>query len=123
MSAFWHTHTHHQGIFHRQGVEDSRAAASCHGPISQRQLLQSLGIEARLQALLQKASPAEADMLQIGYMRLIGSGAPKTSPLASADGASGDAGVDSDAPEGMGLTYQAMAITSSDAPTPVAFEA
>ena len=112
-------------MFHRQGVEDSKAAASCHGPISQRQLLQSLGIEARLQALLQKASPAEADMLQTGYMRLIGGGAPKSSPLASPDGASGDAGTDGgglDEPEGMGLTYQAMAITGSDAPTPVAFE-
>lgn len=109
-------------------MEDSKAAASCHGPISQRQLLQSLGIEARLEALLQNATPAEADMLQTGYMRLLGGGKPSKSSLQGGEASAGQAqegqaAGDPDIPEGMGLTYQAMAITSSNAPVPVAFEA
>lgn len=104
----------------RQGVVDTKAAAVCHGPISQRQLLQSLGIEPRLQALLQNASPAEADMLQAGYLRLVGGGASASAAVQGLEKQKSE-GVDSQ--EGMGLTYQAMAITAQDAPVPVAFEA
>ena len=105
----------------RQGVGESQAAATCHGPISQRQLLQGLGIEARLQALLKTADTEEADMLQTGYLRLVGGGASAT---ASVQGDGRQKGQQQDAQpvqEGMGLTYQAMAITSEDAPVPVAF--
>ena len=107
----------------RQGVGESQAAATCHGPISQRQLLQGLGIEARLQALLKTAVADEADMLQTGYLRLVGGGA---SAIASVQGDGRQKGQQQDqnaqpAQEGMGLTYQAMAITSEDAPVPVAF--
>lgn len=114
----------------RQGVEDSQAAASCHGPISQRQLLQSLGIEARLEALLQNATPAEADMLQTGYMRLVGGGKPSPPAGTILHGveaaqkqSEGQEDSEADTPDGMGLTYQALAITSSTAATPVAFDA
>ena len=90
-----------------------------------RQLLQGLGIEARLQALLKSAVADEADMLQTGYLRLIGGGASATASV-QGDGRqkreqqhNGDA---KPAQQGMGLTYKAMAITSMDASVPVAFE-
>ena len=110
---------------HRQGVADSQAPATCHGPISQRQLLQSLGVEARLQSLLQHADAEQADMLQTGYLRLIGGGASAT---ASVQGGGTQKGQEAQeegakpAEEGMGLTYQAMAVTAEGAPVPVAFE-
>ena len=107
----------------RQGVGESQAAATCHGLISQRQLLQSLGIEARLQALLKSADADQADMLQTGYLRLVGGGASATAS-AQGDGRQKGEHQDQDAQpaqEGMGLTYQAMAITSEDATVPVAF--
>ncbi|DBA72425.1 TPA: hypothetical protein ACH3X2_010456 [Trebouxia sp. C0005] len=107
----------------RQGVRESQAAATCHGPISQRQLLQGLGIEARLQALLKTADADQADMLQTGYLRLVGGGASATASV-QGDGRQKGEQQDQDAQpvqEGMGLTYQAMAITSEDAPVPVAF--
>ena len=104
-------------------MADSQAAASCHGPVSQRQLLQSLGVEHRLQALLENASPAESDMLQTGYLRLIGGGASAAASVQGAETQKAEAHTGTDSQEGMGLTYQAMAITAQDAPVPVAFEA
>lgn len=78
---------------------------------------------------MQHASPAEADMLQTGYMRLVGEGKASATANSSVHGvktgtqqADRQADSDTDVTDGMGLTYQAMAITSSDAPTPVAFE-
>ena len=106
-------------------MSDSQAAATCHGPVSQRQLLQGLGIEARLQALLKTADADQAEMLQTGYLRLVGGGASATASLQGGGKQKGEQQQDADAKpeqEGMGLTYQAMAITAEDAPTPVAFE-
>lgn len=108
----------------RQGVADSQTSATCHGPISQRQLLQGLGIEARLQALLKSADADEADMLQAGYLRLVGGGASATASVQGDGRQKGEQQRNEDAKptqEGMGLTYKAMAITSVDAPVPVAF--
>ena len=108
---------------HRQGVADSNAPATCHGPISQRQLLQSLGIEARLQSLLQHADADTADMLQTGYLRLIGGGASATaSGVGRQKGEKAQEEQTQTEEEGMGLTYQAMAITAADASVPVGFE-
>ena len=110
---------------HRQGVADSEAPATCHGPISQRQLLQSLGIEARLQSLLQHADANQADMLQTGYLRLIGDGASATASVQGVDRQKGEQAEEKGTQpeeEGMGLTYQAMAITAADASVPVGFE-
>lgn len=111
-------------------MEDSKAAVGCYGPISQRQLLQSVGIKARLDALLQNATPAEAHMLQTGYARLVGGGksSPPTGTALHGVGAAqkqpeGQKNSNTDTPDGMGLTYQAMAITSSTAATPVGFDA
>lgn len=109
----------------RQGVQDSQAAATCHGPISQRQLLQGLGIEARLQALLKTADADQADMLQTGYLRLVGGGVSSAASVQGAGMQKGEQQQNQDEQpeqEGMGLTYQAMAITAADAPIPVAFE-
>ncbi|KAK9807683.1 hypothetical protein WJX72_005978 [[Myrmecia] bisecta] len=88
----------------RSAAEGRGAEVACHGLITQAQFLQSLGIQARLESLLQRASPPEAEMLQQGYMRLVG-GKGRT----SAD------------EEGMGESYKALAITCRDADIPVAF--
>ena len=111
-------------VCRRQGVADSRAGATCHGPISQRQLLQSLGIEARLQSLLQHADADQADMLQTGYLRLIGGGASATASVQGAGKQKAEKAQEGTQPaeEGMGLTYQAMVVTAQDAPVPVAFD-
>ncbi len=62
-------------------------------------------------------------MLQTGYLRLVGGGASATASVLG-DGRQKGQQQDQNAQpaqEGMGLTYQAMAITSEDAPVPVAF--
>ena len=108
----------------RQGVAESQAAATCHGPISQRQLLQGLGIEARLQALLETAGADQADMLQTGYLRLVGGGASAQASIQGAGRQKGDQQPEqheAPAQEGMGLTYQAMAITAVNAEPPIPF--
>lgn len=71
-----------------------------HGPVSQAHLLLSLGIQARAQALAGAArSEAQARAVAAAYERLVGEGQ-----------------------EGMGRTYQAMAITQRGLPAPVGFE-
>jgi NADH dehydrogenase [ubiquinone] 1 alpha subcomplex assembly factor 7 len=84
----------------RQAAEDSGAAAKVHGPVSQAHLLHSLGITARLEQLKQAGTPGQAQALQQQYERLVGEGA-----------------------EGMGTTYQAMAIVQAGLPAPPAFDA
>ena len=105
-------------------MAESQVNATCHGPISQRQLLQGLGIESRLQALLQNADPDQADMLQTGYLRLVGGGASARASVQGSGRQKGDQqreqGAET-AQEGMGETYQAMAVTAADAPPPVPF--
>ena len=105
-------------------MADSQADATCYGPISQRQLLQGLGIESRLQALLQNADPDQADMLQTGYLRLVGGGASAHASVQGTGRQKGDQPQEQDdetTQEGMGMTYQAMAITQAAAPSPVPF--
>eukprot|EP00976_Prorocentrum_cordatum_P069539 1179580-Prorocentrum_minimum.AAC.3 len=81
-----------------------------HGPVSQAQLLHSLGITTRLQALMAKAgSEEEAASLLEGYERLVGAG-QKTDETGRTV-------------HGMGEIYQAFAITSRDIGVPPAFEA
>lgn len=112
-------------LCHRQGVAESQAPATCHGPISQRQLLHSLGIQARLQALLQHADAQQADMLETGYLRLIGGSASATASVQEGSVQKGKKAQEEGAQpaeEGMGLTYQAMAVTPDDLPVPVAFD-
>jgi hypothetical protein len=55
----------------RQGVEEAAEGAVCHGPISQAQFLEGLGIRERLAALLENASEDEGQQLISGYERLV----------------------------------------------------
>lgn len=48
-------------------VEESGAAADCLGPIPQAHFLLGLGIEARLEALVQRATPEQAEALRAGF--------------------------------------------------------
>ena len=43
--------------------------AACHGPVPQAHFLHSLGIAARLEALMRVAAPADAAALRAGYER------------------------------------------------------
>eukprot|EP00216_Chloropicon_sp_CCMP2111_P003651 CAMPEP_0198243122 /NCGR_PEP_ID=MMETSP1446-20131203/24740_1 /TAXON_ID=1461542 ORGANISM="Unidentified sp, Strain CCMP2111" /NCGR_SAMPLE_ID=MMETSP1446 /ASSEMBLY_ACC=CAM_ASM_001112 /LENGTH=488 /DNA_ID=CAMNT_0043926851 /DNA_START=92 /DNA_END=1558 /DNA_ORIENTATION=+ len=85
-----------------------------HGPVSQAHFLHSLGIGHRLQALLSKASPEQAQDLILGYKRLTsGEDDEDTAAL-------GDHGI-----AGMGKAYKALAMTSwstEEQSPPVGFE-
>ena len=99
-------------------MQESAPEAMCHGPITQQQLLQSLGIEVRLQALLEVAETEEqADSLIKGYQRLVAG----TRQQSQADAAKQQERLP-DEIEGMGTSYQAMVIAGSGKATPVAFE-
>ncbi|KAL4437198.1 hypothetical protein ABPG75_004337 [Micractinium tetrahymenae] len=78
----------------RSTVEESGAAADCLGPIPQAHFLLGLGIEARLEALMQRATPEQAEALQAGFRRLVGGSEPGAALAA----------------EGMGTSYQAFCI-------------
>lgn len=67
------------------------------GPISQRQLLCGLGIEARVSRLMQKASPAQQVALSQGVSRLIN-------------------------PSEMGTLFKVIAVTDAASPPPPGFE-
>ncbi|KAF9314797.1 NADH dehydrogenase [ubiquinone] complex I, assembly factor 7 [Podila horticola] len=69
----------------------------CHGSVTQAHLLHSLGIGARLDMLLAKASAARREGLISSYHRLVD-------------------------PKEMGNVYRVMAMTPLGSPTPVAFE-
>ena len=99
-------------------MQEGAPGAVCHGPITQQQLLQSLGIEVRLQALLEVAETEEqADSLIKGYQRLVAG----TRRQSQADASTQQEHLPDDI-EGMGTSYQAMVIAGSGKPTPVAFD-
>jgi len=75
------------------------APVAVHGPVEQGLLLRRLGIDARLASLLRSATPKQAEALRIGHARLTGGGGG-----------------------GMGRSYLALAIASSNLGTPVGFE-
>jgi NADH dehydrogenase [ubiquinone] 1 alpha subcomplex assembly factor 7 len=79
----------------QQAAEEGDKGVQCHGPVSQRVFLESLGIHTRLEQLIRRASgpdSEEARGLRAGVARLIGSGA---------DG-------------GMGDSYKVFSITGQD---------
>lgn len=87
----------------RQAVEASNADASVHGPITQGQFLMAMGMEHRLDMLLQsKRTPEECASLEDGFAMLV-------------------AGVEHH-PQGMGETFKALAITPSRLATPYPFD-
>lgn len=89
----------------RCAVADTGAPAACYGSISQAQLLLSLGIEARLEALLQGASEQQGEALTAGFARLVGSGEGAATP----------------AEEGMGQSYRALCIAPQNEEPPFPF--
>lgn len=120
-----------------------------HGPIPQAQFLGGLGIEARLEALLQGASQAEQATLINGFNRLIGgqekaaqaqiapslSGEISSQKEESTQASSSDTKTANDQAvveqmaegrggveeEGMGFAYKVMAISQAGQPHPIPF--
>ena len=87
-------------------------AVRSYGPVTQRALLASLGLEARLNVLLQRATDEQAEALIRGVQRLVGD---------DAEQAAGD-GKEAAQPPGMGIRYKAMALAHADLPPPPGFE-
>lgn len=81
-----------------------------YGPITQSQLLGNLGINFRVEALLQNCTDEQAESLRTGYWRLVGDG---EAPFWE--------GPDEQTPIGMGSRYLAMAIVNKKQGTPVPF--
>ena len=90
----------------------AKPAVRSYGPVTQRALLASLGIEARLNALLQRATDEQAEALIRGAQRLVGDDAEQAA----------EPGKDAPQPPGMGVRYKAMALAHVDLPPPVGFE-
>lgn len=88
-------------------AERSGAPVRCHGPVDQRDLLWALGIEQRLEALLERASGEQAEALVRGYMRLLGDG-----PVGG-DGDSGKRG------GGGGQSVEGMGVRCGFVPLPL----
>ncbi|KAG2598735.1 hypothetical protein PVAP13_5KG400100 [Panicum virgatum] len=84
---------------------------SVHGPMTQSQFLGSLGINFRVEALLQNCTEEQAESLRTGYWRLVGDG---EAPFWE--------GPEDQTPIGMGTRYLAMAIVNKKQGTPVPFE-
>jgi NADH dehydrogenase [ubiquinone] 1 alpha subcomplex assembly factor 7 len=84
---------------------------SVHGPMTQSQFLGSLGINFRVESLLQNCTEEQAESLRTGYWRLVGDG---EAPFWE--------GPDDQTPIGMGSRYLAMAIVNKKQGTPVPFE-
>lgn len=84
---------------------------SVHGPITQSQLLGSLGINFRAESLLQNCTEEETENLKTGYWRLVGDG---EAPFWE--------GPDEQTPIGMGTRYLAMAIVNKKQGVPVPFQ-
>ncbi|KAA8530314.1 hypothetical protein F0562_005023 [Nyssa sinensis] len=95
----------------RHSAEEVSEDVSVHGPITQSQFLGSLGINFRVEALLQNCTEEQAESLRTGYWRLVGEG---EAPFWE--------GPDEEAPIGMGTRYQAMAIVNKKQGAPVPFQ-
>ncbi|KAH9570881.1 hypothetical protein CY35_02G064100 [Sphagnum magellanicum] len=97
----------------KHAVEDEAAGSSAFGPVCQSQFLGALGINFRLEALLQNATEEQAEALQLGYWRLVGDGPP---PWLDKDDDP------KSAPTGMGSRYKALAIVSDACGVPIGFQ-
>lgn len=95
----------------RQSAEEVSENVLVHGPMSQSQFLGSLGINFRVEALLQNCTEEQAESLRTGYWRLVGEG---EAPFWE--------GPDDQAPIGMGTRYLAMAIVNKKQGAPVPFQ-
>ncbi|KAL6960709.1 hypothetical protein U1Q18_038472 [Sarracenia purpurea var. burkii] len=95
----------------RHSAEEISEDVSVHGPITQSQFLGSLGINFRVEALLENCTDEQAESLRAGYWRLVGEG---EAPFWE--------GPDAQAPIGMGTRYLAMAIVNKKQGIPVPFQ-
>ena len=114
--------------------------AVAHGPIPQAHFLAGLGIEARLDALVEASSSQEQQASLIsGFNRLVGGSehSSETSQAAIDQSPAAESASDMNAPEtdghaigeagevaesdGMGFTYKVMAITAQEQPPPLPF--
>ncbi|XP_002517464.2 protein arginine methyltransferase NDUFAF7, mitochondrial isoform X1 [Ricinus communis] len=95
----------------RHSAEEASEDVSVHGPITQSQFLGSLGINFRVEALLQNCTEVQAEFLRTGYWRLVGEG---EAPFWE--------GPEEQVPIGMGTRYLAMAIVNKKQGIPVPFQ-
>ncbi|PWA81994.1 S-adenosyl-L-methionine-dependent methyltransferase MidA [Artemisia annua] len=95
----------------RHSAEEISGDVSVYGPITQSQFLGNLGINFRVEALLQNCTEEQAESLRTGYWRLVGDG---EAPFWE--------GPDEQTPIGMGSRYLAMAIVNKKQGTPVPFQ-
>ncbi|KAK6913205.1 Protein arginine methyltransferase NDUFAF7 [Dillenia turbinata] len=95
----------------RHSAEEASENVSVHGPITQSQFLGSLGINFRVEALLQNCTDEQAESLRTGYWRLVGDG---EAPFWE--------GPDEQAPLGMGTRYLVMAIVNKGQGIPIPFQ-
>ncbi|AQK96327.1 midA [Zea mays] len=96
----------------KRSAEEASDDISVHGPMTQSQFLGSLGINFRVEALLQNCTEEQAESLRTGYWRLVGDG---EAPF-------WEGPEDQAAPVGMGTRYLAMAIVNKKQGTPIPFE-
>ncbi|GMJ09320.1 hypothetical protein like AT3G28700 [Hibiscus trionum] len=95
----------------KHSAEEASDDVSVHGPITQSQFLGSLGINFRVEALLQNSTDEQAESLRSGYWRLVGDG---EAPFWE--------GPEEQVPIGMGTRYTAMAIVNKKQGIPIPFE-
>ncbi|XP_076954226.1 uncharacterized protein LOC143628553 [Bidens hawaiensis] len=94
----------------KHSAEEVSEDVCAYGPITQSQFLGNLGINFRVEALLQNCTEEQAESLRTGYWRLVGEG---EAPFWE--------GPDEQTPIGMGSRYLAMAIVNKKHGTPVPF--
>ncbi|KAK9037392.1 hypothetical protein V6N11_022303 [Hibiscus sabdariffa] len=95
----------------KYSAEEASDDVSVHGPITQSQFLGSLGINFRVEALLQNCTDEQAESLRTGYWRLVGDG---EAPFWE--------GPEEQAPIGMGTRYMAMSIVNKKQGIPIPFQ-
>ncbi|CAN7101957.1 unnamed protein product [Brassica rapa subsp. narinosa] len=95
----------------KHSAEEASENVTVHGPMTQSQFLGSLGINFRVDALLQNCDDEQAESLRSGYWRLVGDG---EAPFWE--------GPDEQTPIGMGERYLAMAIVNRNQGTPAPFQ-
>ncbi|XP_077247840.1 NADH dehydrogenase ubiquinone complex I, assembly factor-like protein (DUF185) isoform X2 [Tasmannia lanceolata] len=95
----------------KHSAEEASENVTVHGPITQSQFLGSLGINFRVEALLQNCTDEQAELLKTGYWRLVGDG---EAPFWE--------GPDEETPIGMGTRYLAMAIVNKNHGVPIPFQ-
>ncbi|WZZ01637.1 hypothetical protein YC2023_073965 [Brassica napus] len=95
----------------KHSAEEASENVTVHGPMTQSQFLGSLGINFRVDALLQNCDDEQTESLRSGYWRLVGDG---EAPFWE--------GPDEQTPIGMGERYLAMAIVNRNQGTPAPFQ-